>query len=217
MRSARPARWSALCLTVGAAWMTGSHPCSATTLKRMDLPELVRKADRVVHARALDQRVYWDASGTQIHTDTTFEVVAEAKGRGPSRVTVSLLGGRIDPAEMLVEGTPTFSTGEEVVLFTSPRPDGKKNLVGFSQGVLRLLDDPSTGAKMAAGMVPTGVQFVEESGGRLSVVHPRPTPVPLEALMTQIRGLVESGRPAGPSVSRTPARLDGKPSEEGRP
>src|SRR5215475_10130926 len=109
---------------------------AATTLRRMDLPELVSSADRVVYARAVASTVAWDPTGTQIFTDTTFEVIDSAKGQGPTTLTVTLLGGRIDPVEMLQEGTPVFAPGDEVVLFTADRPDGKCDLVGFTQGVM---------------------------------------------------------------------------------
>src|SRR5688572_15992070 len=93
-----------------------AQPAGATTLRRMELGELVSRAERIVHARAVDKTVRWDASGTQIYTDTTFEVIDEAKGKGPRRLTVSLLGGVMGGVEMREEGTPLFRQGEEVVL-----------------------------------------------------------------------------------------------------
>ncbi len=79
-----------------------------------------------------------------------------------------MLGGRIDPAQMVVDGTPVFAAGEEVVLFTSPRPDGKNNLIGFSQGVLRVHEDPATGQKWAVSDVISNITYVTRRWGTRS-------------------------------------------------
>src|SRR5262245_35800514 len=161
-------------------WVLGAA-AGGTTLRPMDLPEMVRAADRVVHARATHVDVHWDAGHRKILTDTTFEVIEVAKGAGPSRLTVTTLGGRIDPIEMTVDGTPAFQVGEEVVLMTTPRPDGRKSIVGFSQGAFRIREDPRTGALYVSGgpvapaaLIPRGV-------------------LPLEVFMENIRALASRG------------------------
>lgn len=153
----------------------------ATTLRRMDLSEMVAVADRVVHARVVGNRVYWEEPG-QILTDTTFEVLSDAKGSGPGTLTLTQLGGRIDPVELVVEGTPAFTPSEEVVLFTEPIPDGRRVIVGLSQGVMRVHLDPETGEKIVRGeAVPEGVTFI---GGRS-----QPSAVPLDSLLGEVRRL----------------------------
>jgi hypothetical protein len=220
MTTLKGARVVGACLTAGllaAAWLASTTPAVATTLRRIDLTELVGRADRIVHARAVDLNVHWNAAGTQILTDTTFEILDQAKGQGPARLTVTMLGGRIDPVEMSAEGTPVFRAGEEVVLFTSPRPDGAKNLVGFSQGVMRIVEDPETGEKTAISEVPVGVTYMQMVEGKPAVVHPSRRHAPLSALLDEIRRIVEESR-SGPArsptgrgalVSPTPRRVDG--------
>jgi len=183
--------------------LTATH-AGATTLRKMDLPELVSSADRIVHARAVDKTVYWDPTGTQIYTDTSFEVVAEAKGQGPATLTVTLLGGRIDPVEMKEEGAPVFGMGEEVVLFTLDRPDGKSDLVGFTQGVMRVLTE-DTGDKIAVSEVALGVTLVQLGGPQPVVVRPSPLRAPLGILLEDIRQMILNGQPTGPVISTTPA------------
>jgi len=170
----------------------------------MDLPEIVSLADRVVDARAISRNVYWDPSGTQIYTDTTFEVLAEAKGQGLAMLTVTLLGGRIDPIEMREEGTPAFSLGEEVVLFTLERPDGKSNLVGFTQGVMRVQPEADTGEKFAVSEVPLGVTLVDPGQTQAAATRPSPLRAPLLALLDQVRQIVDGTQPAGPAIATTP-------------
>ncbi|HXI03824.1 MAG TPA: hypothetical protein VNI57_11675 [Candidatus Saccharimonadales bacterium] len=203
---APPRTWAAAGLSLVLVLLAAAAPAGATTLRRMDLPELVGRAHRVVRARAVDRQVYWNAEGTRIYTDTTFEVLDEAKGHGPGRLTVSLLGGRIDPAVMIVDGTPEFHVGEEVVLFTSPRPDGKQNLVGFSQGVMRVREDPATGAKFVAGEVPVGVRFVETRGGAPVAVPGESLRAPLDAFMKEVRAIASGAKGAGGGIEMTPQR-----------
>jgi hypothetical protein len=203
-----------------AAWLSASAPAIATTLRRMDLPELVGRAERIVHARAVNVNVHWNAAGTQILTDTTFEVLDQAKGQGPSRLTVTMLGGRIDPVEMSAEGTPVFQTGEEVVLFTSPGTDGAKNLVGFSQGVMRIGEDPQTGEKTATSEVPVGVTFVQMVGGRPTVTHPSRRSAPLPLLLDEIRRMAgdsQAGAAPAPKGRGGPVSPTLRPADGGRP
>lgn len=202
-------------IAAGLAWLGLATvvPAGATTLRKMDLAELVGTADRVVNARAVSNTVYWDPTGTQIFTDTTFEVIAEAKGQGPSTMTVTLLGGRIDPVEMLEEGTPAFSAGEEVVLFTVERLDGKNDLVGFTQGVMRVLTD-AAGEKIAVGQVPLGVTLVQVGGPQPAVVRPSPMAAPLGTFMDDIRHIVDGSRPSVPTISMSPETDPVEPGSE---
>jgi len=196
---------AAACLVMGlviACLLAASNPASATTLRRMDLSDLVSHSNRVVHARTVSNNVYWDPTHTRIYTDTVFEAIGEAKGAGPKRLTVTQLGGRIDPIEMLVEGTPAFTVGEEVVLFTEPNPEGNQMIVGLSQGVMRVKADPRSGARFAVSEVPTKVTFV---GGR-----PQRAAVALDELFEQVRQLAGGLTPPG-AAGRRPATDPVKP------
>ncbi len=178
----------------------------ATTLRRMDLPELVGRADRVVHGVVTETKVYWDASHRRIHTDTILDVIEDLKGDGPARLTVTMLGGRIDPIEMSVEGTPIFREGEEVVVMTSPRPDGKKNLVGFSQGVFRIEEDPRTGIRYAVAAGHAGASWLDVPGAPEGGPPDRASRLllPLELFTEKVRALASPGVAEPDSSNRRP-------------
>ena len=188
-------------------------PAGATTLRKMDLPELVDAAERIVHARAVTSSVYWDPTETQIYTDTTFDVVSEAKGAGSSTLTVTLLGGTIGDVEMRAEGGPIFSLGEEVVLFTVSRPDGNNDLVGYTQGVMRVVVEDA-GDKIAVSEVPLGINLVQLGGPAPMPVRPSPMRAPLGVLVEEIRQMVLNGQPAGPVISKTPETDPVAPGDE---
>lgn len=189
---------AAVCLTI----LRTATPAGATTLRRMDLPELVATADRIVHARVVVNRAYWDATHTQIFTDTDFEVLDEAKGTGPKSLTITQLGGHVPPIDMLVEGTPTFSVGEEVVLFTELHSNGQRLVTGLSQGVMRVHENRDTGEKIAVSPALTGVQLV---GGKASRIK-----APLGPMLERIRQLAAGGR-KGATLMTTPAKDPVKP------
>jgi hypothetical protein len=180
-----------ICMVVASAWIALSAPAQATTLRRMELPEIVSRSDRIVHARAVDQRVYWDDAGRRIYTDTTFHVIDDVKGQGAERLTVTLLGGRISPVVMTVQGTPQFSVGEEVLLFTSPRPDGKKNLVGFSQGLMRVIADPYGGERVASSESPSEVTYVDVTGKGLAAAQAGQRRIPLGEALELVRQVAQ--------------------------
>jgi hypothetical protein len=194
-------------LVAGLVWLAAFVPVSATTMRRMDLPEVVSRADRVVHAVAVDERVYWDQEHRKIYTDTTFEVIEDLKGAGSPRVTVTMFGGTLNGWNMLIEGTPVFRTGDEVILFTSPRPGGSNNLVGFSQGVMQIVQDPETGARTARSFMPTGVTYIDSVGGRPTEVSRDPREAPLEEMKNEIRHLAES-KDASPVIERHVSPID---------
>ena len=87
-------------LAAGLVWLAASPPAGATTMRRMDLPEVVGRADRVLHAIAVQNRVYWDKKSRKIYTDTTFDIMEELKGLGSPRVTVTMLGGTLNGFQM---------------------------------------------------------------------------------------------------------------------
>jgi len=117
---------------------------------------------------------------------------------------------------MSAEGTPVFAVGEEVVLFTSPGPDGKKYLVGYSQGVMRVHEDPQTGEKIAASEVPLGTTYVQNVGGHAQAVRPERLQASLPVLLDQLREMV-AGKGATQGISRKPVAVPQPDPEGGRP
>lgn len=181
----------------------------ATTLRRMELAELVGTAERVVHARVVDQRSYWDQGLMQIFTDTTFDVIEEAKGEGPRQLTITLMGGRVGIIDTLVPGTPTFGIGDEAILFTESRPDGRKHLVGLSQGALRVIVDEETGARSAISDAHTGVTYMASEGGTLRPAAAPPSRrAPLAEVLNSVRDIASGRRtPVLSDAPDTPAKV----------
>lgn len=100
----------ALLLAAPAAWGTVVMPQSVETL--------ARRADLVVRGKAERSVARASRDGKLIHTVTTLRVASTIKGKAEGQVVeVRTPGGTIGDITQVVHGAPSFSAGEEVVLF----------------------------------------------------------------------------------------------------
>lgn len=122
-----------------AAWLFAS-PANGSIVQGLELEELVAHADRIVLGRVLLSESFERPDG-QLGTWYRIGVQRELRGSAPdeSEVIVETLGGQVGDVSMRVEGEPSFSVGERVLVFirdggpyTAFRP------VGMGQGVMRV-------------------------------------------------------------------------------
>jgi hypothetical protein len=147
----------------------------ATTVERLGLEELVKKAHTIVVGKVTGSRTYWSADRKFILTDYTVDVGERIKGRGSRTVAVTILGGKIGGLELYVAGMPTFEKGENAVLFVETS-GGYDTVVGLGQGKFKVSNGEvfnSTG----------GLSFPDGRPGA-------PLKMPLENFKTQIRSLL---------------------------
>ena len=129
----------------------------STTLQRFDLQALTENAERVFHGSCIGSEV--ELIDGRPYTSYRFTVEEMVKGDDEAEVTVRLLGGEQDGQRFELVGMPTFSHGEEVVLFLTG-PDRRHNAwpVGLSQGKFRV---------ERVGAAKTAVVAQESGDGRL--------------------------------------------------
>lgn len=125
-----------LFLTAVPGALLAASAVPATTLVRMSLEEMTSAAQAVARVRCISNQTRWEDS--EIWTFTSFEVTEAWKGSLPRRITVRLLGGRIDHLISTVPGVPRFRPGEEVVLFLEPSRAGSFSVIGWAQGTFRI-------------------------------------------------------------------------------
>jgi len=164
----------------------------ASIVQGLELEELVAHADRIVLGRVLFSESFERPDG-QFGTWYRIEVQREIRGSAPdeSEVIVETLGGQVGNLAMRVEGEPSFTVGERVLVFirdggpyTAFRP------VGMGQGVMRV--------RMEQG-VETVVQNREglmlmrrNAQGRLErSLGALPKKERLDTLLSRLRDLVE--------------------------
>ena len=115
----------------------------ATTLARLSLDEMAAAADAAARLRCASAQSRWENG--QIWTVTSLEVLETMKGTLPARITVRLPGGRVGHLTAIVDGTPKFSPGDEVVAFLEKSGAGGFSVTAWVEGTFRIGRDPRTG------------------------------------------------------------------------
>ncbi len=110
-----------------------SIPSLATTVERLTLDDMVKKAESIVHGKVRSSRTYWSANGKLILTTTTIDIEETFKGQTGRSVELTTIGGRIGDTTLYVSGMPAFATGEDAVVFIE-KSAGFSTVVGMSQG-----------------------------------------------------------------------------------
>ncbi|HEX2443852.1 MAG TPA: hypothetical protein VHJ77_07895 [Vicinamibacterales bacterium] len=159
----------------------------ATVIVPADLTELVAESTAIVHGRVVEVRAEWTEGRRAIESYVTLAAATYLKGHLGERVTLRMPGGRLGAFRSIVVGAPEFREGDEVIVFLGNHGPSIPFLVGFSQGVYRVVVDAANGQRtvippaiMAAGGEP--LRLVRGDGRR-----PAPT---IEQFATDIRGLV---------------------------
>jgi hypothetical protein len=113
----------------------------ATVLVPAELPELVAESTAIVHGRVVDVRAEWTDGRRAIDSYVTLAVATYLKGTLGDRVTLRMPGGRLGAYRSIVVGAPEFREGDEVIVFLGSHGPSIPFLVGFSQGVYRVVLD----------------------------------------------------------------------------
>jgi hypothetical protein len=117
----------------------------ATVIMPATVTELATEARAIAHGRVvrIDAR---QGEGRRVERIVTVQVFDYLKGGLGNVVQLQLPGGTFGRYRTIMIGTPEIEEGDEVVLFLGQREgDPLPYLLGFHQGVYRLVEDPSTG------------------------------------------------------------------------
>lgn len=184
-------RFRLLPATLLAALLVAS-PADASIVQGLELPELVRHADRIVLGRVLFSESFQRPDG-QLGTWHRIGVEREIRGRAPDEreVIVETLGGQIGDVGMRVEGEPSFTVGERVLVFirdggpyTAFRP------VGMGQGVMRVRGE--RGVETVTQNREGLLLMRRNAGGHLEKsLGALPDEERLDALLSKLRDIVE--------------------------
>ncbi len=163
--------------TMGAALLAAlSSPGQATVLPYKNLQALVDESDGIVVAtvRAVQ------AAATAPHdvdTFVTLDRIELLSGRlDAPTLTLKLRGGLVDGRGLHVDGVPSLKPDERVLLFVQGNGRDLVPLVGWSQGLFRLVTDPRSGQSYvqdADGNEVVGLadgQVERQAGAQLDVV-----------------------------------------------
>src|ERR1700756_4972964 len=93
----------------------------ATTVRQLDLPDLVQQAEIIADVTVTAVQSYWasPAGGNAIHTHVTFSLNASPiKGQVASPFVLDFLGGLVGNRKMRIPGMPEFQVGDRLILFS---------------------------------------------------------------------------------------------------
>src|SRR5262245_15353337 len=145
----------------------------ATSVRRLDLGEIVAASDTIVEGRIEAIHCFW--RDRQIYTEVRVAVARSLKGPRRDLLTFLQVGGRVDspvPLEMTVPGAPTYRLGEEAYFFLQPGRPGERVVVGLFQGHVRVRHDAQGDYVGAPGARKSPAQFEEEIRRRMAGQDP---------------------------------------------
>ena len=161
---------------------------AATILAPADLGDLSQDATAIVRGRVAAVESRWSADRRSINTLVTIDV--ESSLKGPLNVTTRFLlpGGTLGRYRSFVVGGPAFTVGQHVIVFLGWRPPDYPYLVGFSQGVFKVVADRDGLGLVVIPppIVRSGTQAVPITRGDLAR-----RPLPLAAFEQHVRDLVQ--------------------------
>ncbi|HVX65232.1 MAG TPA: hypothetical protein VHA11_01445 [Bryobacteraceae bacterium] len=162
--------------------LLAAGPAAATIVARLDLPELTRSSNLIVHGRVLRHWSAWDAAHRFIWTHYVVEVTESLKGAPAPAVTVTEPGGAVGPDLLRVAGAPEYSDREEVVVFLRRTPLGYWRSTGWGQG------------KYTVMLAPDGSRRVRTNLAGLSLAAPPAARGTRPALASPVPGRLDGMR-----------------------
>ena len=115
----------------------------ATTVQRLGLDDLVKKAQTIVVGKVTGSRTYWTADRKLILTNYTIQVDETIKGQASRNIEVTAIGGKIGDLELYASGMVSFAKGENAVVFIE-QSGAYHTVVGLGQGKFTVTNDEVT-------------------------------------------------------------------------
>ncbi len=168
MRGAAGAALAVLALVLPAGSARG------TTLIRQSLEKLTSDGDRVMVARVLETRSYWNEDHSFILTDVRVSPTQVLKGDAtPGEVTITVMGGTVGQLTTLVIDGPELVPGSEYVLFLIledlPGAPHRLTVSSLVQGAFDVSDSPqgrrAVSQAMRGSLLADGAGIAEPPGG----------------------------------------------------
>lgn len=182
---------------VAAALLLFTPHADATVMVEVTLEDMVRDSDAIVRGvvqRTGVQLVLRDGDADP-HSLAWVRVDEWLKGPGGDEVIISELGGEHAMGGMWIAGTPTYQTGEEVIVFLrrDPMDQSRFRTYGMAQGKFVVRRGvPGTSGQVERDVSSVG--FARWANGQMHVEHGENGPaMPLQAFEQLIRQTVPLG------------------------
>ena len=130
----------------GALLLLGALQTQATIIQYKSFRDLMKESDAVVSGRVARIESKYSANKEDIYTFVTLDQVETLSGSyAAPTLTLRFLGGHVDNDMLHVEGSPNFKQNEKVIVFVHGNGRYIVPVVGWTQGVFRVVPDAATG------------------------------------------------------------------------
>jgi hypothetical protein len=155
-----------------------SAPAFATTVTRLNMEQLVQRADLIVQGHVESVYSQWDEARRLVFTYISIRVDEPLKGEYRQSVLIRQVGGTVGNIQMSIAGVPQFKSGEMAIVFLKHQDDSTFQVVGMNQGLYKIVED------FAVSNV-FGVDLLDSKTGEITkpLIGGR---APLEQLKTKI-------------------------------
>jgi hypothetical protein len=152
------------------------HPkiTGATVLVPVSETDLTQHAAAIVIGTVKQIESYWDPHAGHIFTHITVSPQDILKGSlAQEDLVLKQHGGTVGSRHMWIEGSPSFTRGEKVLVFVDRNADGSARVDQLYLGKFSLFTDKETGKEFAyRGDTPTGVRILSQSSKKQSTFTP---------------------------------------------
>lgn len=133
-----------------ALWFSFLHMNDgyATTLLYKNFNDLINESDGIVLGTVNNVESHYSPD-REIYTFVTLKQLNIICGRySQDTLVIRLKGGQVENEVLTVEGSPQFNPGDRVVLFLKRNGYNIVPIVGWTQGVFRVINDKTTGTEV---------------------------------------------------------------------
>ena len=183
-------------VAAGSILVAGASPAQATTVLRMTFSEVVDGAEVIAVGTVSAIEETWDAEREMPFTYVTFSDVEVLKGEAGGReLTLRFLGGPApNGLTLAVAGMPRFAVGQQAVVFSIGNGVQACPLVGWWQGLYRVVRDAGRNVLTIADHAGRPVAgFDGVAGQRVTRLSPASPATAADAVtLDAFRAMVES-------------------------
>jgi hypothetical protein len=169
-------------------------PASATSMLKVDLPELASSAEVIVHGTVRRMESRWSADGRLIVTDVEIQVTESLKGQAGSTLLVTQPGGSVGDIGQKVSGLASFSPNEEVVVFLERRGARSFQVTAMAQGKYKVQRSEGQTRAMAVPESTSELHLVDATTH--APIESSRQALPLAELKASIRAALQQPAPA---------------------
>lgn len=173
-------------LFIFCAIVTFSFNVNSTVIRKLDLSDLVGRADAVFIGKVINVQSLWTKDKHHIVTDATLIVEKSIHGtQKGQKIVVRRLGGTVNGIGMRTTGVSILNTGDKVLLFTE-KHGSYRYVVGMKQGLFRITKDNK--GQLFVNRNLEGLEFIQRVTSDQSIENNSPPsqPVLLGTFIKQI-------------------------------